>query len=52
MGEAEAAIEKELEKVDSVLMKLSRIVHPRWNEKTKLENKMDICYIFHCTSRV
>ena len=40
MGEAEAAIEKELEKVDSVLMKLSRIVHPRWSEKTKLENKL------------
>ena len=40
MGEAEAAIEKELEKVNSVLTKLGRIVHPRWTEKTKLSNNL------------
>ena len=40
MGEAEGAIEKELEKVNKVLLKLGRIVHPRWNEKTNLSNNL------------
>ena len=40
MGEAEVAIEKELEKVNSALMKLARVVHPRWGGKTGLSNNL------------
>ena len=40
MGEAEVAIEKELEKVNGALMKLARVVHPRWGGKTGLSNNL------------
>ena len=40
MGEAEVAIEKELEKVNSALLKLARVVHPRWGGKTGLSNNL------------
>ena len=40
MGEVEATIEKELEKVNSALTKLGRVVHPKWNQKSKLSNNL------------
>lgn len=40
MGEPEISIEKELEKVNGALMKLGRVVHPKWNQKTKLSNNL------------
>ena len=44
MGEVEttveAAIEKELEKVTGALTKLGRVVHPKWNKKSKLSNNL------------
>ena len=44
MGEVEptleATIEKELEKVTGALTKLGRIVHPKWNKKSKLSNNL------------
>ena len=36
----EAAIEKELEKVTGALTKLGRVVHPKWNKKSKLSNNL------------
>ena len=44
MGEVEttveATIEKELEKVTGALTKLGRVVHPKWNKKSKLSNNL------------